>query len=1430
MRIGIEIAALFWVGWLAAVHPGAARASLLVGALPDAADADLVLWLDADSLRLEAGAPVESWPDRSLRRHDVFGRAGSRALPTFVPNRLNGLPGVHFDGAARTLQVAGDVDLGQEHTIVVVAQRSATRQGIGGLVSYAANSRGMGPQGSEVDLAVDAQRGLRCRYPGIDAAQALSSERKASFDRPAVFAQVRAAPSVRGYIDDAVEPVLNVSASAREISPIRKTLRIGAFGREGSYLDGDVFEVLVYRRALSPLELSELFGYLKTKWLPDQPAPAITLFSADAFAPKGELASPSLPRPSREDARAQQPRASEVPAPATLEQSLRQREQPRASDIVVPTTLEQSMRQRVANALNGWYRDRGATAFDLLDGALDFYYRGVASSRWESDSFRALEADGGAAGLAFALRSVGSDALELSLRRRDSSGVEAPVVSASASGLKFAAAVSYHVAVTVATDRKTGQVTLRLFGAPQDVSIDTTSPQFELASATSAGLLDGPRQDALKRAFAGAASGGAVERATSGQTALAASLRVWRGVPGVFRAPERFPDVVDRVHPEPEPAYPAEFDPFEPPLGAAAPARGAPQVAEWTRSGTATDTFVVTGERLSAQNGAAEGEDSAFTVFGQSAETLGVDEAEVLRLKGRRAAIRIGVSVPPAAMYLVWPRNERGYGRPFAVNQAEAWWIGPSRAARAQSVSLYGRNLSYAGGTSRAFVYVKARAGGPGRWLPPSAVNPYKVDFAVPADWPDGEYEVWAHNGHGGRYGWSRPVSLIVNGGTAWNGRTFEVAADGSDEALDDAAIQEALDAAAESARSTGSNATVRFAAGTFHVSRTIELPSNVRLIGSGRDATILRGKGEFVGRGHMLWINGVHTNELAELTLDFGTAAHPGDNFLLSGRSEDLLVRDVRFVALGPDQYVLYHSPQRASFRDCDFVGPFVLLIDSFQVAFERCHFYGARDSVLLYLSAGARELSVTRCTGQDYDIARRSLPDGWAQGRFVNVVNRTRISRDLYIAENVTHDLGVSPNYSNQNTGEQISWDEAQGQFIANALVAANDPRSDTGTLQFKRPLPPLDAEHSWIAVVISGPGEGQTRDVLGVEGGRVRVSPRWNVLPERDSRIALGSFHERAVVYRNRLDGKIEQVAPPDHTASTGIEPYGGMSNFIADANGVRDCRFGIYVMGTSSDTPSEPMPMLPSLFHLYANNLIQSARTGFYVGTGGTVPGQIAGFAFLFRGNVFLNTLFSLGYIMQDPRMDNLDMIVLDRTSGFDTPVGFSFNGPGAAPSDVGSVLLMGSRLDRGAAPAGNSSAVVAATDASEPAPATHLWSQHNHWTNFARDFIGSPAAPPPDLPVRHLFASARTRAASVSLRFTVLNNATGEQRYPLDIPVSAKKWLRAAEPLPSIRAHDSASYELQCDPSQLTPGLYQTSIGVGNRERKRSLAVTFRVLP
>jgi polygalacturonase len=1360
-----------------ALTTGNAHASVMAGSAPDPDDVDLALWLKADSLELQDGAAVAVWPD--ARDNGRVARAGPNA-PVYSSDRLNGLPGVRFDsvsGGSRSLAVDDAVRLSREHTLIVVGQSRGTRDSFvsgcdrAGCVSLEARNLG-------------SQRSLQVRYPQLDPADPASSAVSSRLAGPTVLAQVRASEKyVRGYVAEVTPPLIRVSSQTGAVETRASVLRIGGTDDPASALTGDVFEVLVYERALGVNELRAVFEYLNAKWFPAPAAKARVVWQS---------ASPSSK--------------------------------------AAPTTLAPFS---PGHAPDAWYRDRGRGGFDLLDGSLDFFVRfDKPSRRWSSRDPALLQLDGGANGMSLSIRATGSRALEARLAAKDGADAETWSLLAAAKGFDVAANSLYHVVLTLATNPADGRVTAKLFAAPQNTPLDVSQPTFEIAGAT-APPIDDPNVDPAARACA-PSTGGVSNNLTDhafgawepirgrglARVARLERLRVWRGVPKVFDSVATYPDVESIVAPRPEPAYPAGFDPFAPPIAAAAPARGTPELAEWTRSGVAGDSLALTGERLTAFSGDDEGKDTHFAVFGQSTESSNLSLAAVSRVERRRGVIGLDDALPASSMYLIWPANQNGFGRPVAVNRTEAWWLGPDRATRGDVVHVYGRNLSHDQGTSAAWLYLKPVGPKPGRWLAAMSVNPYRVGFSVPNDLTNGTYELWSHNGHGGRYGWSEPLSLTIDDGTVWDGATVDVSANGSDALPDDAEIQTALREAEQSARSTGRNATVRFAAGRFLLTQTLRLPSNVRIVGAGKGKTVLIGTSKLAPNSHLLLFDQTHDIEIADLTLDFGPAVLTAPvAFVMNGFVENLRVRNVRLIALhDPNQQLMWLIAKRAQFTGVDFFGPLTAVAGSAQVEFDRCNFYLTSGGITLFAVGGIRELSVTRCTAQDYNLGDDTTGAGWSQGRFVNIVNRAGVSRDIYIGENTTLDLGVHPKFPGQNTGEQISWDEASSQPVSRVVRAANDRLKDSGSLQLSAAPHPLDPGWGYVAVVIDGKGEGQIRDVTAVEGDKVRVSPAWKVVPDESSQLALGSFHERAVVYRNRLDGKAMQAQQSSHSASAGIEPFGGVSNLVSDGNTITDCRFGLYAMGE---------PATPTLFNLYANNFVIGTRYAYTLDARGATALAIGTYAQVFRGNSVASSVEDTGHFSVNALPGNLDMLVFDRNVSTDTAAGYVFKGWGQRSAAIGSLVIVSDYLDRGTAPLAGSYAMNAPTFGGGHAATFRPVLRGSVWTNFANKLAGKWLAGP-ETPARRLTATARAGGEPVQLNLPVLNGSSSSVRFRIAPPSAA--WLSVPQPYLELAPQAEGAVSVACDPRRLRPGKYDTTLYIEGAEPKRAVSIQLSVLP
>jgi polygalacturonase len=541
---------------------------------------------------------------------------------------------------------------------------------------------------------------------------------------------------------------------------------------------------------------------------------------------------------------------------------------------------------------------------------------------------------------------------------------------------------------------------------------------------------------------------------------------------------------------------------------------------------------------------------------------------------------------------LIWPNNEAGTGAPAVVNATETWWIGPNVATRGDTVSVYGRNLVHDTTTKASYVYIQ-KAGASGIWATVSAANPYKVDFTVPAGLSDGAYEVWVHNGRGGHYGWSGPLTLTINDGMQWTSHVYNVKSYGArgDGVTDDqAAINAAMTAAGNDPWST-----VYLPTGTYMVSKGFNPPSQVRWLGDGATKTIIRANANFTKannpRNYCLMFTpwGNQSNMTWEnLTLDCNGTMNGALNSAVYLRTDS----DLRFigVTIAAKGYGIadFHDSTRLLFQGCNFIGADsgIFFGSATQILMENCNVYGTNDANTLLTSWGGDSISYVNTTGQDYNNA---TADGWAQGRFIYGSTQWGSNRNIYVGNCRTTAMAVRPACPSQNTGEQLSWE--CGTYYTGKPVAA------TGTtVTF-----PWNAFFStggvgsgaYDAVIVNGTGLGQHRKIVACTGTTITVSPAWNVAPDTTSTVNIAGVVSHCVVYQTSLQGKSTYATQV--TASSGIQPYGNSFDFVADGNTISQVRTGIFVWGMS-DTNDTPLALSCAYFNYVANNTVTHCLSG------------------------------------------------------------------------------------------------------------------------------------------------------------------------------------------------------------------------------------------
>ena len=652
--------------------------------------------------------------------------------------------------------------------------------------------------------------------------------------------------------------------------------------------------------------------------------------------------------------------------------------------------------------------------------------------------------------------------------------------------------------------------------------------------------------------------------------------------------------------PLPEPRLPDDADAFNPPwmeVGGKGPA-----IAEISKTAGAGEVVSMTGVDLDGRTG--------FQIFSQPpGATEGVvTPVSPLTADATAATLLLPTTLPSWSTYLIRPQRGNVQGRSFAINRTESWWIGPDAAVPGAIVSVYGRNLSRSNGTSQSYLYVKP-AGAAGWYVKAISVNPFKVDFEVPA-LPPARYEVWVHNTHGGRFGWSGPLRLDVQSQSPWaaqdkkriDARQFGAKGDGVTD--DTAAILRAIDAADATAPST-----LYFPAGIYVVTTSLRAPANVGWFGAGMNKTEIRLNRRI--DQSMVGVDGDDTR-FENLTLNANRNI-AGKPLLALRKTKNTRLDSVRVDAWGVP-----------ALDAQDTEGLFVHASE----LIENGSFYGASRQVFFsdnrFLMTGYGESVVALWGGRDFAMmgnelvnADESRDDGHGIGRFFVGQAHFGSMRNLYFEKNISRN--AAPHDCTKvdcNKGEQICF-EIVGSKLKNDFVGASSNSVTFKSLSDLGDAVPGGRD----LVIVGGRGAGQHRHIASTDGSVVLLEQAWNVVPDRTSRFALAATASRAVIYDNTLDGRASYA---EHDSdSTGVLLYGNVYDVVVDSNRISRMRHGMMTVALDSTRGLSPY------FLQYSNNSVTRSNSGLYVGTTFAdtgVAGIWGGLGNVYRRNSFTDIAY------------------------------------------------------------------------------------------------------------------------------------------------------------------------------------------------------------
>jgi len=608
---------------------------------------------------------------------------------------------------------------------------------------------------------------------------------------------------------------------------------------------------------------------------------------------------------------------------------------------------------------------------------------------------------------------------------------------------------------------------------------------------------------------------------------------------------------------EPTNSYPAAFAAFSPTVTNTTPHADAPQIAEWTRQNDPGDTMALTAENLD--------EDFAHFVYYSEATTAA---GSVQLVDGRQAAVTLPSTLTADDFYLMWAMNTNGFGEAVGINQTEAWWVGPGLVEKGETFSVFGRNMDLGDGLCQLYI------DGYGWITNTGTSNPYKVDFVVPPDLANGTYTAYAHNGHGGKYGWANSVSIDVVDVMYWTGGTQTVAT------VSEAGLLAAIAA-------SSNHDTVIIPAGTYSITSDIELRGHdgIWLKGAGAGQTIFTVDSGYVGaRGESCILDcgskyagsetyfSVDNVKISGITFEWGDGT-PEPSIGVSISGSRIWIEDCNFSQTNTVSQLDCGS-SLASFHGMD-GGPIFINNCTFMdgkksqlgnnIFMDGCVFRelhdGGSDTSGYALTAPGQRISITDTTCADFDNSDYTDGFGWGGGRFTTGIKRFFYlggSSVINYAPRYNFDIGAYDEAQpHQNAGEQVLSEHLLTEFsgVVSAVTTSNAVALTgltTNNFVFT----------DYAVAITGGRGLGQCNIIRTHTDNTISFLNDWSVDPDITSVLSIGVYLYGVVIYDNDFSGQSYSWdgSKSRSNASVPVNIYGGALNTVIDGNRASDFRSG------------------------------------------------------------------------------------------------------------------------------------------------------------------------------------------------------------------------------------------------------------------------------
>ena len=535
----------------------------------------------------------------------------------------------------------------------------------------------------------------------------------------------------------------------------------------------------------------------------------------------------------------------------------------------------------------------------------------------------------------------------------------------------------------------------------------------------------------------------------------------------------------------------------------------------------------------------------------------------------------------PAGKFGVWAvqaKGPNGISKPFLMNQACPDWLSTDSANPGQVVRAIGRGLvglekyapgaegqpvSYGGYVEQSGVRAVLKDAD-GRFFPTEIVkaSSYDTHFRIAAELAPGNYEVYLHNGHGGKYGWSMPLALKIVAPDPWPTKEFDVKDYGAkgDNATDNApAVQKALDSAGRNG-----GGVVLFPPGNYRFLDTIKVPRRTVLRGVDRGRVwLLLPTGAREGWGtpqqgmkieafiqgdiefgvENLNIHGVYSRSLIKAPIN-------------PGRVKNVFIRNCHIVHeptfdyhTRPKDDPILSNLKLTEERDETILGGMTAVClygDHCEITY--CDIKGGGTAV--YLLGSSRYSRIANNTlrlgsmNAAVDFHQEPSPS-----------EKDIIEDNVFtVATNVNHSAlrcyaRGNRGYLARNRIEPLFWVCDCEALLWESYGASTTvhPSKVAGTMLDITPRSEQDvAENNWFAnwdcLVILGRGLGQYRKILSNKGNTLELDKPWSIEPDSKSLVALQNqgFYQWRII-----DNSVADAGP-------GIFFYGAGFEAIIDGN--------------------------------------------------------------------------------------------------------------------------------------------------------------------------------------------------------------------------------------------------------------------------------------